>query len=85
MVFNISISDDLKKDLRKLKKKDPILFSRIQKKTKDIARQPEGYKTLKYMKGQLKRVHIDPFVLIFRIQGDVVEFITIEHHDKAYA
>lgn len=84
MPYTYTLSPQLEKQLGRLKKKDPVLFLRVQKKVLDIARNPDPYKTLKYAKGKVKRVHIDPFVLLFSITENEIEFLTLEHHDRAY-
>jgi len=85
MPYVYKFSPSLDKQLRKLKKRDLVLFSRIQKKVLEIVDEPESYKTLQYTHGRYKRVHIDPFVLLFTIEGNRIEFLLLEHHDKAYA
>jgi len=29
-------------------------------------------------------VHVNPYVILYRIVGDVVEFLLIDHHDNIY-
>jgi len=84
MPHSYKFSPQLEKLLRKLKKKDPIMFKRFEKKVWDIVNNPEPYKTLKYVKGKFKRVHLDPYILIFTIENYVIEFLLLEHHDKVY-
>ena len=84
MDFSYRFSPQLDKQLRKLKKKDPVMFKRVEKKVLEIAENPEPYKTLLHLHGKYKRVHLDPYVLLFTVEGDVIEFLAIEHHDKAY-
>ena len=79
-----SFSPRLDKQLRKLKKKDPVMHKRVEKKVLEIIENPEPYKTLKYLHGKYKRVHIDPYVLLFTVEDDSVEFLALEHHDRAY-
>lgn len=35
------------------------------------------------MKG-LRRAHVGSFVIIFKIEGEYVRFVTFKHHDEAY-
>ena len=46
MTYNIEFSSQFEKSIKKLKKKDKILFNQIQKKLIDIVQTPERYKTL---------------------------------------
>ena len=84
MPYSYKFSPELDRQLRKLKKKDPVMWKRVQKKILNIVDNPEPYKTLKYTHGLYKRVHLDPYVLLFTIESDVVEFLVLEHHDKVY-
>ncbi len=77
-------SDEFKKQLSKIKKKDTVLYERLEKKIRSILLDPSHLKHLhNQLKGQ-QRVHLGPFVLRFEQEKDIVYFITIEHHDNAY-
>ncbi len=83
-MFRAVFSDEFKKQLQKIKKRDPVLYTRLVNKIKDIVREPEHIKHLRnVLKGQ-QRVHLGSLVLRFSQEGDVVYFITIDHHDTAY-
>ncbi len=74
--------------LGKLKKKDSVLFRRVQKKIKQIASLPpaeiEHFKNLRYDSSEYKRVQVGSFVLFFRIEGNKIIFERFRHHDDAY-
>ena len=72
------------KQTEKLKKKDRILYERVMKKIEQIIEQPEHYKPLSGPLAGKRRVHLDPFVIVYEIHGNVVVFDYIKHHDKAY-
>jgi len=83
-MYNAVFSDEFRKQLSKLKKKDRVMYGRIQKKIKELLLEPHH---LKHLRGELKgeqRVHFGPFVLRFSLKEDKVYFITFRHHDKAY-
>ena len=84
MPYSYKFSPQLDKELRKLKKKDPVMFKRVEKKVAEIVENPEPYKTLLHLHGKYKRVHLDPYVLLFTVEGGTIEFLALEHHDKAY-
>ncbi|MDI6888557.1 MAG: type II toxin-antitoxin system mRNA interferase toxin, RelE/StbE family [Methanocellales archaeon] len=84
MTYKCRFSPEFEKDLRKIKKKDKVLFERICKKIEEILESPEVYKPLRYKLKGLRRAHIGSFVVIFQITGDVVEFLVVDHHDRAY-
>lgn len=72
------------KQLRKLKKKDRVLFERLVKKLKELRRNPEHYKPLRNVLKGNRAAHLDPFVVVFDIHGDVITVHYVKHHDKAY-
>lgn len=84
MTFKARRSEKFKRMFKALTKKDPPLKIRLRKKMEDILEHPENsdMKT-----GNLKGthgVHVNPYVIIYRIVGDVVEFLFIDHHDNIY-
>jgi len=84
MAYIIEFSSQFEKSIKKLKKKDKTLFNQIQKKLIDIVRNPERYKTLGNVFAGYRRIHFDPFVLIYKIEDNIVRIISLDHHDKAY-
>jgi len=84
MEYIVEFSLQFEKSMKKLEKKDKLLFNQIQKKLIDIVQNPEHYKSLKNVLAGYKRIHLGPFVLVFRIDGNVVRIILLDHHDKAY-
>ncbi|MBI2669517.1 type II toxin-antitoxin system RelE/ParE family toxin [Candidatus Woesearchaeota archaeon] len=83
-MYEAVFSDEFKTQLGKIKKKDRVLYERLEKKIRDILLEPTHLKHLRnVLKGQ-QRVHLGSFVLKFSHEDDIVYFITIEHHDKAY-
>ena len=84
MAYIIEFSLQFEKSIKKLKKKDKILFNQIKKKLVDIVQNPERYKTLGNFFAGYRRLHFVPFVLIYKIEKNVVRIISLDHHDKAY-
>ena len=80
----IEFSSQFEKSIKKLKKKDKILFNQIQKKLIDIVQNPERYKTLGTVFAGYRRLHFGSFVLIYKIEKNIVRIISLDHHDKAY-
>ncbi|MCK4366246.1 MAG: type II toxin-antitoxin system RelE/ParE family toxin, partial [Thermoplasmatales archaeon] len=31
-----------------------------------------------------RRIHFGPFVLVYKIENNIVRIISLDHHDKAY-
>ena len=83
-MYEAVFSDEFKKQLSRLKKKDKETFERIEKKIKQILLEPDHLKHLKNtLKGE-QRVHLGPFVLRFEVKKNKIYFITFKHHDSAY-
>lgn len=70
-----------------MSKKDKSSFENVDKKIKEIctSQDLEHYKNLKKPYQKFKRVHVNShFVLLFRIEGEVIVFEDYKHHDDAY-
>lgn len=78
----------LRKNLGRLKSKNPSLFKAVQKKINQIAFcdeiSIEHFKNLKGNISGLKRVHIGSFVLTFQVKNGMVIFYNFDHHDRIY-
>lgn len=84
MVYQIEFSIQFEKSMKKLKKKDKVLFEQIQKKLIDLVQNPDHYKPLKNILAGYRRIHFGSFVLIYKIKGDIVRIISLDHHDQSY-
>jgi YafQ family addiction module toxin component len=84
MEYSIEFSASFEKSMKKLKKKDTVLFNHIQKKLIDLVQNPDHYKPLRNVLAGYRRIHFGSFVLIFKLEGEVVRIISLDHHDKSY-
>jgi mRNA-degrading endonuclease RelE of RelBE toxin-antitoxin system len=88
MSFRIIISDELKRTLVILKRKDKTMFQIIEKKILQIASLDsvsiQHFKNLRSPLSDFKRVHLGSYVLLFHVQADKIIFEAFEHHDKIY-
>ena len=84
MGYIIEFSSEFQKSMKKLKKKDKVLFEQIQKKIIEIIENPEHFKPLKNVLAGFRRIHFGSFVLIFKIEENTIRIISLDHHDKAY-
>ena len=84
MEYIVEFSSQFEKSMKKLEKKDKALFIQIQKKLIDIVQDSGHYKSLKNVLAGYRRIHFGPFVLVFKIEGNVVRILSLDHHDKAY-
>jgi len=87
MPYKFEIKPKLEKKLKKIEKKDPVMFKAARDKIEEIIKNPQHYKPLRYdMKG-LRRVHLEKsFVLAFEIdeEAKMVRFLDLGHHDEIY-
>jgi mRNA-degrading endonuclease RelE of RelBE toxin-antitoxin system len=84
-----SIEERLKKILKKIYKKDKIIYNVIMDKMQEImdSEDVNHYKNLRKSLQHLKRVYIkSSFVLTFRYieSEDKVVFYDLDHHDNIY-
>lgn len=88
MVFKFIISAELERRLDKLAHKDKTLALAVRKKIQQIINCDETtichFKNLRRGMSNYKRVHIGNFVLLFKLEKDVITFDRFVHHGKAY-
>ncbi|MBS3167236.1 type II toxin-antitoxin system mRNA interferase toxin, RelE/StbE family [Candidatus Woesearchaeota archaeon] len=84
MEYLIEFSEEFEKSMKKLKKKDKTLFLQIQKKLLELINNPEHYKPLSNVLAGFRRIHFGSFVLIFKIEGNTIKIISLDHHDNSY-
>jgi len=84
MGYAIRYSKQFENSIAKLKRKDRLLYGRIWKKIGGIIDNPEHYKPLRYSLAGYRRVHVGSFVVIYSVRGEVIKFISLDHHDNAY-
>ncbi len=88
-MHNFSVEDNLKKYLKKIFKKDKVMYDSVMKKMDEIinCENVNHYKNLKSPLNDFKRVHVrSSFVLIFKYieSEDKVVFYDLDHHDNIY-
>lgn len=77
-------SEHFRKDYAKIIKKDKSLREHVDKKILQILENPNVHKPLRRPLAGYRRVHVESFVITYRIDGDLVRFVRIPHHDKIY-
>lgn len=87
-MLNYNYSDEFKKILKKLFKKDKSTYQRLIKKIEDIISSSdiEHYKNLRFPMQDLKRVQMGEKVLVFEYnkKTKLISFENFQHHDKIY-
>jgi len=89
--FKYNLSEELKKTLKKLYKKDKKRYEATLKKIEEVSSRNiqtiDFYKNLRHELKDFKRVHIDKsFVLTFRVYREkkFILFQRFKHHDQIY-
>ena len=80
-------SEEITKKLAKLKKKDPIHYSKVCKKMDFILTEPShNFKFLHHNMKGVNRVQLGHFVLVFVVdhKKKIVSFEDYNHHDNIY-
>jgi len=83
-MYEAIFSNEFKKQLKKIKKKDKVLYERLERKIRAILIEPTHLKHLRNVLKEQQRVQLGPFVLKFELKNNKVYFITLSHHDRAY-
>lgn len=86
-MYRLKIKPDLKKNLKKLEKKNQKQIEIILRKVDKILANPHIYKNLRAPLNEWKRVHIDKhFVLFFSVdeESNSVTLEDYDHHDNIY-
>lgn len=87
-MHNSKVSEHLQEIMRKLSKKDKLLYERLLNKIDEIKKNynVDHYKNLMYNLKDSKRVHIGHFVLVFQYdkKTNTVNFDDFDHHDLIY-
>jgi len=87
MPYRFEIKPKLEKKLKKIEKKDPVMFKAVREKIKEIIKKPYHYKPLRHNLKGSRRVHLEKsFVLVFEIDEaeKTVRFLDMGHHDEIY-
>ena len=80
--MEVYLSVEFEKDYRKIK--DRSLRERIHKALVKLGQDPEAGKPLRYgYKGQ-RRLRVDPFRIMYSIEGGIIKISCFEHREKAY-
>ena len=72
------------KKFKKLTEKDPGLKNKIVDKIIQVLDNPEIGDFKRYDLKGVQGVHVNPFVILYRVSGNTIEFVNIDHHDKIY-
>lgn len=82
MSFRFSI--EFRKILEKMAKKNSAELKKVETHVYKIISNPIIGKPLRNILKNYRRVHIESFVLIYKIENDEITFVDYDHHDRIY-
>ena len=82
--YTLAVPPEFEVILEKLKKQKPDVYKSLEKKIEKILREPALGKPLRNALRNYRRIHIDPFVLIYEVCAFEVRPMDFDHHDKIY-
>jgi len=75
---------EFKKILEKMTKKDKSGLKKIESQVYKIISNPLIGKPLRNVMKNYRRVHIESFVLVYKIENEEITFMDYDHHDRIY-
>jgi mRNA-degrading endonuclease RelE of RelBE toxin-antitoxin system len=84
MPYDYRRSPTFDKKFKKLTEKDLGLKSKFIHKISQVLNNPEIGDFRRYDLKGVQGVHVNPFVILYRVTGNMIEFVNIDHHDKIY-
>ncbi|MEK7569079.1 MAG: type II toxin-antitoxin system mRNA interferase toxin, RelE/StbE family [Patescibacteria group bacterium] len=82
--MNFVFSIEFRKILEKMAKKDRTRVKKIEDQVYKIILSPTVGKPLRNVMKNYRRVHIESFVLVYKIENDEITFVDYDHHDRVY-
>jgi len=68
----------------KLTRKNKALEERLLKKIGQIIDNPSIGSPKRHSLRHARGSHVDPYVIVYRIMGDRIQFLYVDHHDFVY-
>ena len=86
-MYDFDLTDEFRKVLQKLAKKNPVIARAVNRKIKEIINRDsvDSYKNLMHGLKHLKRVHItDWLVMTFEEKENIILFVNLASRDEVY-
>ena len=84
MAYTLVTPNEFEVILKKIKKNKPDTLKILEKQIEKILKNPILGKPLRNTLRNYRRVHVDPFVLIYEVKALEVRLLDFDHHDKIY-
>lgn len=82
--YALDLSPEFQKILKSLKRKKPEVLRELENGIEKVLRNPAVGKPLRNVLRNYRRIHLDPFVLVYEIHGRDVRLLDFDHHDRIY-
>jgi YafQ family addiction module toxin component len=85
-MYALEVKAGVDRTFRRMAKKDRDRLEAVEKKVREIVEEPHRFKPLRAPMQNKRRVHIGPFVLVYKVDEErkVVILLDFEHHDTVY-
>lgn len=81
--FEIAFSETFRGVLKRLKKKKDV-YRRLEEQMDKVTNNPFFGKPLRNVLKNRRRVHVDPYILLYEVYNSKITFLDFNHHDKIY-
>jgi YafQ family addiction module toxin component len=82
--MRVEYEPEFYKEYARLAVRNPVLHHRIEQKVPEILKNPYHYKPLRGRMKGFRRVHFGSYVLVYRVEEEVLYLVALDHHDFAY-
>ena len=82
--FTFVFSTEFKKVLEKLTRRDKQGLKKIETQIYKIVSNPIIGKPRRNVLKNYRRVHVESFVLVYKIENNEITFLDYDHHDRVY-
>ena len=83
-ISRIVYSREIERAFISWKKRDAVVFEKIESAVAKILQEPFVGKPLRYTMKNRRRVHIGSFVLVYEFYNGELRFLDFDHHDHIY-
>ncbi len=84
MKYKYHRTAEFRESFKKLTQKNKALEVRLLKKIRQILDNPAIGTPKRHQLRHARGSHVDPYVIIYVIKGDIITFLYVDHHDFVY-
>lgn len=84
MKYKYHRTPEFKENFKKLTQKNKALEVRLLKKISQILDNPSIGTPKRHQLRHARGSHVNPYVIIYVVKGDIITFLYVDHHDFVY-